>query len=104
MWRVVMRPSLLRPPVLVLPSTSILTGEPFHRLLRSTWTRWRRPGEVGRNVFNAMTVSSQARRHVDGVACLQRDDRLLGVGEQRAAALEHLVLALADERVDRLHF
>ena len=52
MWRMVMRPVVLRPPERLLPSVSTLTGLPFQSWLRSTTTRWRRPGDVGRYVFN----------------------------------------------------
>src|SRR5512134_2094211 len=104
MWRVVMRPSLLRPPVLVLPSVSILTGAPFHRPLRSTSTRCRRPGEVGRKVLRAICLSPlETGRDVDRVAFLERHDGLLGIALLGASAAEGLHLALAHQRVDRLH-
>src|SRR5262249_14620513 len=102
MWRVVMRPWTLRPPVLVLPSVSILTGAPFHRPLRSTSTSWRRPGLVGRYVLSAMAYS-QPRRHVDGVALFQGHDGALGVALARDDAPERLHLALAHLRVHGLH-
>src|SRR5262245_43182207 len=106
MWRVVMRPKLLRPPVLDLPSVSILTGAPLYRPLRSTSTSWRRPGLVGRNVLSAMAQSSltlQARRHVDAVALFEGHDGALGVALARDDAPERLQLALAHLRVHRLH-
>src|SRR5690606_31342134 len=101
----VMRPWLLRPPVLVLPSTSILTGAPFHRCSRSTSTSWRRPGDVGRYVLSAMVVlySSEPGRDVDRVPFLERHDGLLDLALTGDDALEGLELALADDRVDRLH-
>src|SRR5688572_11567944 len=101
MWRVVMRPELPRPPDLFLPSVSILTGPPFHRCDRSTSTRWRRPADVGRYVFSAMGL--QSRRYVDAVPVFEGHDGLLDVAEQRPLAAERLQLALAHERVDRLH-
>ena len=44
----VMRPWLLRPPLLRMPSVSALTGWPFHSSVRSTMTswRWRRRGRL----------------------------------------------------------
>src|SRR5262245_60499372 len=104
MCRVVMRPKLLRPPDLVLPSVNILTGAPFHKWLRSTSTSWRRPGVVGRKVLSAMAASLlQARRHVDGMALFEGHHRALDVALQSANVLEGLQLALADLRVDGLH-
>src|SRR5688572_26563136 len=105
MWRMVMRPWLLRPPVLVLPSTSILTGAPFHRWSRSTSTSWRRPGDVGRYVFSAMVVlySSEPRRDVDRVPFLERHDGFLHLALTSDDALEGLQLALADDGVHSLH-
>src|SRR5262245_11839793 len=99
MWRVVIRPKLLRPPVLALPSVSILTGAPLYSPLRSTSTRWRRPGLVGRLVLSAILVTwlatLQARRHVDGMTLLEGHDGALGVALARNDAPERLELTLA---------
>src|SRR6185436_17399745 len=101
MWRVVMRPKLLRPPDLVLPSVSILMGAPFHSVPRSTSTSWRRPGVVGRKVLSAIAASPlQARRHVDGMALFEGHHRALDVALQSANVLEGLHLAL-EELLDR---
>src|SRR5262252_3213793 len=100
-----MRPSLLRPPVLGMPSTRTLTGAPFQRCERSTWTSCLRLGVVGRNVFSAMVaVPLEAGRHVDGVALDESHDGLLGVAQLSTNALENLALALADDGVHRLDF
>ena len=53
-----MRPVLLRPPDLVRPSVSALTGLPLYSSERSTSTSWRRPGEVGLYVFSAIALRS----------------------------------------------
>src|SRR5688572_20313169 len=103
MCRVVMRPWVLRPPVLVLPSVSILTGAPLYRPLRSTSTSWRRPGLVGRYVLSAMAQCSQSRGHVDAVTLFQGHDGALGVALARNDAPERLHLALAHLGVHGLH-
>src|SRR5215475_13631783 len=95
MWRVVIRPKLLRPPDLALPSVSILIGAPFHRWPRSTRTSWGSPGVVGRNVLRAISASLQPRGHVDGVALLEGHDGALAVALPRAGSPECLHLALA---------
>src|SRR5262249_62332560 len=101
-WRVVMRPKLLRPPDLVLPSVNSLMGPPFHRWLRSTCTNWRRLGVVGRNVFSAIAASpSQPGRHIDGMTLFEGHDRALGVAQQRSNILERFLLALAHVGIDR---
>ena len=51
--------------------------------------------------WSILTPSSQTGRHVDLVALGERHDRFLDVALASAHASEHLVLALAHERVDR---
>src|SRR6185312_5256318 len=100
MWREVMRPSLLRPPDFVLPSTSILTGLPFHSIDLSTWIRWRRPGDVGLYVLSAvMRTLSEPCRHVDRLPAFERHDGPLRIAQHGGDAAERLLLALADNRV-----
>src|SRR6516165_3153491 len=100
MWRVVIRPKLLRPPDLTLPSVSILIGAPFHSCRRSTSTSWRRLGVVGRNVFSAIAAPSQPRRHVDRMTLFEGHHRAFAVAQVRADVLEHLGLALAHVGID----
>src|SRR6185312_3525759 len=89
MWRDVMRPSLLRPPVFVLPSTSVLTGLPFHSVDLSTWIRWRRPGDVGLYVLSAMVrYPSEPCRHVDRLPVFERHDSSLRIAQQGFDAFE----------------
>src|SRR5471030_127199 len=100
-----MRPWLLRPPVLCLPTVNALTGLPFHRPVRSTMTSWRSDGVIGLYVFRAICRSLvlQARSHVDLVTFDQRDDRFLPVAADAGTTLEDLPLALHVDRVDGLH-
>src|SRR5262245_19142705 len=103
MWREVMRPKPLRPPVLGLPSVSILTGAPFHSWPRSTSTSWRSPGLVGRYVLSAMGASLEPRRHVDGVPLLEGHDGALGVALAGGDPPERLHLGLAHLGIAGLH-
>src|SRR5471030_933494 len=105
MWLLVIRPWLLRPPVLCLPTVNALTGLPFHMPVRSTMTSWRSDGVIGLYVFRAIFRSPvlQARCHVDLVTFDQRDDRLLPVASHAGPALEDLALAFDVHRVDGLH-
>src|ERR1700678_4006077 len=65
-------------------------------------TSCRRLGVVGLNVLSAMTYrSSQTGGHVDAMAVRKRDDRLLHVLLASANASKRLVLAFAQERIDR---
>src|SRR5258708_2035105 len=67
-------------------------------------TSWRRLGVVGLNVLRAMTYrSSQTGGHVDAMAVSKRDDRFLHVLLASANTAERLVLALAQQRIDRRH-
>src|SRR5262249_59304678 len=98
-----MRPLLLRPPVEFLPSVSALTGLPLCRVARSTRTSCRWLGVVGLNVFSAMTLSSQTRRHVDAVTLFEGHDRALEILLPPDAVAIGLQLAAAVERVDGLY-
>src|SRR6266852_3946727 len=67
-------------------------------------TSWRWPGVVGLNVLSAILISpnSESRGHVDAVTFFEGHHRLLDVRLLAKTALERLVLALADQRVDAL--
>src|SRR4249919_1377004 len=102
MWRVVMRPWWLRPPVLPFFSTSAANGAPLCRSGVTTRTAERRPGEVGLKVINAMGLSSGlGHHHVDRLAFGQLDVRLAPVAALTLAKLEGLVLALHVHHVHR---
>src|SRR5215831_11851356 len=66
-------------------------------------TSWRWPGVVGLYVFSAIVVAPlESGGHVDAVALFEGHDRALGVRLRAVIAAEHLVLALAHQRVDAL--
>src|SRR5690606_24556583 len=101
MWRVVMRPWWLRPPVLPCFSTSAACGAPLCRSGVTTRTALRRPGEVGLNFINGMGASSGRRvDHVDRLAVGQRHVRLAPVAAAALALAEGLALALHVHDVD----
>src|SRR4249919_2073448 len=102
MWRVVMRPWWLRPPVLVCFSSNAACGAPLCRPGVTTRTIERRPGEVGLNVINAMDSSSGLGHHVDRLAFGQRHVCLAPVDATAHAVLEGLFLALHVQHVDPL--
>src|SRR3712207_397530 len=99
--RTATRPPPPRPPDLVRPSTSDFSGLPLWSSERSTSTSWRRPGEVGLNVFRAICL--EPRGHVDRLALGQRHDGFLDVRATAHDAAEALGLALGDEGVDLQH-
>src|SRR6478752_9226647 len=102
MWRVVMRPWWLRPPVLLFFSTSAANGAPLWRSGVTTRTALRRPGEVGLKVINAMGLSSGlGHHHVDRLAFGQLHVRLAPVAALARTELEGLVLALHVHHVHR---
>src|SRR5690606_30405058 len=104
--RTVMRPLLLRAPVLLLPVVRPLTGLPFQMPERSTRTSWRRPGVTGLYVLSAMIVSrpaSESGGDVDGVALGEGHDGLLHVAARTGAATEVFRLALGDQGIHALH-
>src|SRR6478735_926237 len=100
MWRVVMRPWWLRPPLLPCFSTRPWYGSPLWRPGVTTRTALRRPGEVGLKVINAICLSSGRGHHVDRLAFGQRHVGLAPVGAVAHAELEGLALAL---HVDHVH-
>src|SRR5580704_852549 len=75
-WRDVLRPRLLRPPVLALVASSERSGR-SRVISEKSATVWnRRPGLVGLRARSGM--SSSALEQVDLVARVQRDDGPLG--------------------------
>src|SRR5262245_40533182 len=84
-----------------MPSVRNFTGLPLWSSPRSTRITPRVPAVTGFSCRNAM--SSDSRRHVDGLAGFERDDRLLVVRTLSAHAAEELLLALRAQRVDGLH-
>src|SRR5215468_928495 len=61
-WRVVMRPTLLRPPVLLWCAVSARRGPPLYRCERSTLTIARVPGVRGLYLIRAMSVPVRSSR------------------------------------------
>src|SRR5690606_24766051 len=102
MWRVVMRPWWLRPPVLLFFSTSGAYGAPLCRSGVTTRTAERRPGEVGLNFINGMGSPSGLGGHVDALALGQAHVRLTPVAAAAGTEAEGLVLALHVDDVDGL--
>src|SRR3569832_1134043 len=101
MPRAVAWPMLLRPPDLVRPTVSDLTGLLLYWFLRSIRIRPRRAGLVGLKFLSA--IASDPRRNVDRLAFGQRHDRLLGIRALVGFALPARGLALGDHRVDAGH-
>src|SRR5690606_504328 len=102
MWRVVMRPWWLRPPLLLCFSSSAACGAPLCSPGVNTRTIERRPGEVGLKVINAIGLSSgRGRHHVDRLAFGQRHVRLAPIATATLAELEGLGLALHVHHVHR---
>src|SRR5215472_3106789 len=97
----VIRPVLLRPPLVRSPSVNALTGLPFHSPPRSTVTSCRGDGVVGLKVFNA--IASDPCRHVDPLTLAERDKRLLVVRASPDTTAKTLQLAADSDRVDRRH-
>src|SRR6476469_3182073 len=56
-WRAVLRPSALRPPDFLRPSTSVRSGSDFVISAKSGYVMNRRPGEVGLGLRIGMTES-----------------------------------------------
>ncbi len=107
-----MRPWLLRPPVLVLPSVNILTGAPFQQagaINQHQIAQARRRRAVCFQCHDGTflipwpkSLALQACGHIDRVTIFKRDDRPLGVALDRPETVEGFQFALADDGVDRL--
>src|SRR5690606_18266918 len=102
MWRVVIRPWWLRPPLRLCFSTSGACGAPLCSSGVTTRTALRRPADVGLKVIKGMDRSSGRGHHVDRLAIGQRHVRLAPVGTAAHAETEGLGLALHVHHVDRL--
>src|SRR6476469_2165026 len=89
MWRVVMRPLLLRPPLLVSGRTRDFSGVERVTSTKSATLDPRRPGVVGLYLRIPMSVQSSAS---SGAGAAEDVDRALAEGDDRALG----VLALAD--------
>src|SRR6266550_870111 len=75
--RVVMRPELLRPPLLCRGRTSDFSGSSRVTSTKSAWLAPRRPGVVGLYLRIAMSARTNLAEYVDPVAFTKRDDRAL---------------------------
>src|SRR3954467_2280799 len=118
MWRVVMRPALLRPPLLVSGRTSDFSGVDRVTSTKSATLEPRRPGVVGLYLripmvcspqFPIVSISLRWTRSADRAsedvdrAFLEGDDRALGVLALAQTEAGATGLALAVQRVDRVH-
>src|SRR5699024_5916899 len=83
---VLMRPLLLRPPVLLFFATRPATGRPLCRVLFSTLTTKRRPAAVGLAFLSAIILSLLRRRAIEEVD-------FLAVGQRHICFLPALALA-----------
>src|SRR5215207_4613615 len=105
MWRVVMRPWLLRPPVFDSGRSSDFSGVERVISAKSATDEPRRPGVVGLYLRIAMFFLcslADSREDVDR-AGLEGDDRALGVLALAHAEPGAAGLALSVQRVDRRH-
>src|SRR3954452_6715762 len=101
LWRAVLRPWTLRPPVLGFGTTRLRSGSVLVISLKSETVWKRRPALVGLRLRSAMVSSSSAFEQLDVIVRVERDDGALGVGPLAHAegAPVALALALAVERV-----
>src|SRR5688500_14164200 len=99
LWRVVRRPTLLRPPVDLWPATRARTGLPRCRCERSGRSWKRVPGEVGLSCFIAMSLTLHCSRASRTLAAAQFD--LLPLGEAHVGLFP--VLAAAERAAEPLH-
>src|SRR3954452_15403290 len=112
MWRVVMRPALLRPPLLCRGRTSDFSGVDRVTSTKSATLEPRRPGVVGLYLRIPISQSSsdigrsgppsggRTAEDVDTVALGEGHDRALGRRTLTEAGAGPLALALAVDRVD----
>src|SRR5436190_9722826 len=106
MCRVVTRPALLRPPVLLSGRTSDFSGVERVISAKSATLEPRRPGVVGLYLRIGIVVYPSADRSAEGVDAVtvgelhHRPLRVLALAPARARAL---ALAVAVERVHREH-
>src|SRR3954447_15820292 len=91
MWRLVMRPLLLRPPLLWILSSSDFSGVVLVTSSKSDPVTKRRPGDVG--LYFLIPMRLRPLEQLDRVAGPQLDDGLLPAGP--AAAGESAALRLA---------
>src|SRR6266545_5633920 len=106
MWRVVMWPWALRPPVLLIGRVSFFSGFDFVISPKSATVMWRRAGLVGLYSLRAISRLPSALRAFeegDGVALLQGHEGLLPVGPAADVLADALVLAAGDRGSHREH-
>src|SRR6266545_1161217 len=97
--RVVMRPWLLRPPLLCSGRTSDFSGSPRVTSTKSATLAPRRPGVVGLYLRIGMSGRPNLTEDVDPVARAERHDCALDVAPAAVAESGPLALALPVERV-----
>src|SRR6266542_5941810 len=97
--RVVMRPALLRPPLLCRGRTSDFSGSSRMTSTKSAWLAPRRPGVVGLYLRIAMSARTNLAEYVDPVAFAKRDDRALDRLARAVAESGPLPFAWPVERV-----
>src|SRR5690606_23358981 len=102
MWRVVVRPWWLRPPVLLCFSSNGAYGAPLCRSGVTTRTAERRPAEVGLNFINGIGCTSGLGRYIDRLAIGQTHVRLAPIATAASTVTEVLALALHVDHVDSL--
>src|SRR6185503_3164871 len=98
-YRLVMWPLLLRPPVRLSGSSSDFSGSVFVMSAKSETERKRVAGVIGRNC--RMPIS--ALEHLDGVALFEVDDRLLPGRPPALIAAIRTALRAHHERADGGH-
>src|SRR4051794_14121063 len=100
MWRVVMRPLLLRPPLLVSGRTSDFSGVERVTSTKSATLEPRRPGVVGLYLRIPMSCFLKFLSRLSGAGAAEDVDRALAEGDDRALGV--LALAQAETRATRL--
>src|SRR4051795_2989239 len=103
-WRAVLRPSALRPPDFLRPSTSERSGSVFVISAKSGYETNRRPGLVGLGLRMGIGLrlleALQALEDRDGLARRHLDDRLLPRPRAARRVAAALGLGLHRHRVD----